>query len=315
MNLEVSYDYHWNELTRITPSNFPNYPPHKFGILYTFENQEVGQSVSRVVMGMSTRNNSYCGYGWDFPNDGKVDKATVKLGKEQFVDVKVEKYLYHPEGAKCKRDQPYNDMVIDKISDEMKRRCSRTCRPQNFWICNKAKSNDIPVCKNQTEERCFGQVKDLVKNDIPKSACTKLQYVRAAFTTDPIMSHDYSKHMKHQAGFVIRFPEPPMVTVREEYLIYDMIAMISSIGGTLGICVGISFMEIFSFVLGLYQYIPSKDKEIKRKTELNHSDSKISPHNTQGSEMDFLLQQLHQIRAKVLANEQKINIQMKSCKH
>ena len=164
LNLEVSYDYHWNELTRITPSNFPNYPPHKFGILYTFENQEVGQSVSRVVMGMSTRNNSYCGYGWDFPNDGKVDKATVKLGNEQFVDVKVEKYLYRPEGAKCKRDQPYNDMVIDKISDEMKRRCSRTCRPQNFWICNKAKSNDIPVCKNQTEERCFGQVKDLVKN-------------------------------------------------------------------------------------------------------------------------------------------------------
>ena len=74
-------------------------------------------------------------------------------------------------------------------------------------------------------------------------------------------------------------------------------------------------MEIFSFVLGLYQYIPSKGKGTKGQTEFNKSDNTISPHATQGSEMDFVLQQLHQIRTKVLANEQKINIQMKSCKH
>ena len=40
--------------------------------------------------------------------------------------------------------------------------------------------------------------------------------------------------------------EPPRVKTFEEYLVYDMIAMISAIGGTMGLCIGFSFTE-FSF--------------------------------------------------------------------
>ena len=42
---------------------------------------------------------------------------------------------------------------------------------------------------------------------------------------------------------------PPEMTVKEEYLIYDMVSMISAIGGTMGLCVGFSFNDISSFVL------------------------------------------------------------------
>ena len=41
-----------------------------------------------------------------------------------------------------------------------------------------------------------------------------------------------------------------MMTVKEEYLIYDYLGLISSVGGTLGICAGISFYGISEDMVG-----------------------------------------------------------------
>ena len=51
------------------------------------------------------------------------------------------------------------------------------------------------------------------------------------------------------AIIVIDFMDPPLVTVKEEYLVYDGVALISSVGGLLGICVGVSFHGFSSGVL------------------------------------------------------------------
>ena len=42
---------------------------------------------------------------------------------------------------------------------------------------------------------------------------------------------------------------PPLVTVKEEYVIYDAVAMISAIGGTMGLCIGFSFSDISSLLI------------------------------------------------------------------
>ena len=56
--------------------------------------------------------------------------------------------------------------------------------------------------------------------------------------------------------------DPPRVRVMEEYLIFDLVAFISSIGGTMGLCIGISFKEVANWVMtyvGLgFQFIKSK---------------------------------------------------------
>ena len=41
--------------------------------------------------------------------------------------------------------------------------------------------------------------------------------------------------------------------VNEEYLIYDTITMISSVGGTLGMCIGFSFTNIIANIFALIQ--------------------------------------------------------------
>ena len=51
----------------------------------------------------------------------------------------------------------------------------------------------------------------------------------------------YEKPHKNKIRLRLMFLSPPMVDIKEEYLIYDYVGLISSVGGIMGICVGISF--------------------------------------------------------------------------
>ena len=45
------------------------------------------------------------------------------------------------------------------------------------------------------------------------------------------------------------------VAIHEEYLIYDSIGMLGSIGGTLGMCIGFSFVGLISVLLSYLQIL------------------------------------------------------------
>ena len=45
-----------------------------------------------------------------------------------------------------------------------------------------------------------------------------------------------------------------MTTVKEEYLMYDYVGLVSSVGGTLGICVGISFYGVIETILDIFKW-------------------------------------------------------------
>ena len=47
----------------------------------------------------------------------------------------------------------------------------------------------------------------------------------------------------------MKFLTPARVTVKEEYLIYDLVAVVSAIGGTMSLCIGFSFRNFFGYLL------------------------------------------------------------------
>ena len=61
------------------------------------------------------------------------------------------------------------------------------------------------------------------KLGVTRKPCVKLQY-KAETTTETVSD-------KKVAEYKLTFSDPPKVTVREEYLIFDGITMISAIGG------------------------------------------------------------------------------------
>ena len=79
-----------------------------------------------------------------------------------------------------------------------------------------------------------------------KKACTKLQYsntvVRSTF-----------KYFFNKISFKVNFPNPPETVVKEEYLLFDLISMIGAVGGTLGLCIGFSFMEVAGSIMALLE--------------------------------------------------------------
>ena len=90
--------------------------------------------------------------------------------------------------------------------------------------------------------------------------CTKVEY------TGTTRTH-VSPHWNMSATFKYGFSSPPAVQVYEEYLILDPVGLISSIGGTLGICIGASIHGFLTFCLSHLVSIISKKTEKKRKTE------------------------------------------------
>ena len=48
------------------------------------------------------------------------------------------------------------------------------------------------------------------------------------------------------------------VTVYEEYLMYDLVAMIGAIGGTLGLCIGISLKDMTRVLLRFLEQLRKK---------------------------------------------------------
>ena len=85
---------------------------------------------------------------------------------------------------------------------------------------------------------------------IIQKPCTKVQYSgNVQSTTGPV---------KNVAQFTYHFGNPEKMTVQEEYLVYDFITMIGSIGGTLGLCIGFSFSGLFDSILASLKSLAMK---------------------------------------------------------
>ena len=83
-----------------------------------------------------------------------------------------------------------------------------------------------------------------------------LQYTAETFY-ERIYKRDYQLIKYNRTEYKIKlnyeFASPETVTVYEEYLIYDTVGMIGSVGGTLGMCIGFSFSTTISNILSFLQ--------------------------------------------------------------
>ena len=69
----------------------------------------------------------------------------------------------------------------------------------------------------------------------------------------------YSWGKKNWANFAYEIDPPEEVTVFQEYVVYDAIGIIGSVGGTLGMFIGFSFTGfISSLINGLSKFAKSK---------------------------------------------------------
>ena len=227
---------------------------------YDFSNSSMTNTsiaVARIGSVFTSQNNSRCGYAYRHDGDSKF--VSAKIGETKWLTMHPEKYLFTPE---C-RGKPYSELVLQKIAEEMIVKCNMTCRGLNFWICrNTSESINLPICKNEEDISCFENMAELAERVVLKKPCTKLQYrVEIKDTT----KSTFSFHS------VLFHADIDTVAVKEEYVIYDMVQMIGAIGGTMGLCIGFSFKEVYSFFLVVLE------AGLNRIQKKNSTKNQISP--------------------------------------
>ena len=117
------------------------------------------------------------------------------------------------------------------------------------------------------------------EKSIIKKPCTKVEY--------SVESQTLKTARPNQAKFLLKISTPPRVIVKDEYLIYDEIYMIVTVGGTISLCIGFSFDGFCDFLLTYFQR--GIEKFLKRKTSptfVKVKDQNIMPKKSLGSELE-----------------------------
>ena len=64
--------------------------------------------------------------------------------------------------------------------------------------------------------------------------------------------------MNHTTHFSYSIKAPATMRVNEEYLIYDFEGLVGSVGGTLGMFIGFSFINVISDILNFFTSLIEK---------------------------------------------------------
>ena len=232
--------------------NDPNLSTHQAGFQLTTENGTMD-----------------CGNGKFY--DGDVNAILSTIGKWNGLTIHPQKYIYQKENC---RNEPYIEEINQYVDQKVFQDCNNPCKPKEWThICfslglSKVFSQ-LPTCETREDSDCFIRTFNKAKSKVIDQPCTKVQY---HVQNNPFK--DYHGYYRSKTVFQMAFATPH-VTVNEEYLIYDIVAVVSAIGGTMGLCIGISFRDVSNFI-GRYaklviQWMKPADERI--------GDMSMAPHH------------------------------------
>ena len=161
--------------------------------------------------------------------NGRVLRTLVEKGMYKEIDLKPKHYHYMSTDNKCSYESFY-----ECISRFMTSNCSLISLPS------------LPICKiykSDEEEQAMSDLATAIPQ-CPRMLCDTLEYSGEEI---------YYKKLENKTitvGFQYNIPSNSM-TLYEEYFIYDVISMVGSVGGTLGMCIGFSFTGMISCLINL----------------------------------------------------------------
>ena len=210
--------------------------------------------------------------------EGDVQRVSLQMGQMTKLSFYSEKLVYLPSIRMC-RKKPYTDTLYNNLLKNVHKNCTMPCKPDSdFGFCyalRQSKEIDrLPFCMDKNDTECFYQNFDLTVEslNIYSGPCTKLQHLMMS-------KYDFPTQDPTSAELHVIF-DPPRTTVLEQYLIYDMVALISAIGGTMGLCIGFSFTHFTSATLKLLEQVVTKSqndrKTIQTKTSQVNSQTNLA---------------------------------------
>ena len=222
---------------KIMPINFS--PGMKLSYKLSYYFTKVTQ-MFRVYLHMASENYSI-DLDYDKEYDGSRKKTLLYLGDRKKITLTAIKHVFLKSMRDC-RDEPHNEVVLKMIAENIPKVCDHPCRAQYHRNLGKRLESKfrhllLPICTNKDGEKCYWNFLHDLED---KEPCTKVDY--------EIKWDLYKNETEKEAHFELKRSHPAKVHVKEEYLIYDNVALVSSIGGTLSLCIGISFYNLYTIL-------------------------------------------------------------------
>ena len=179
----------------------------------------------------------------------KISTIAYKKGYAIALDLKPIKQNFLPLTSNCKKETAYECLAKHVASNIMDHQHSSPiiCIPAVYQTLVKiAFHGSFELCEKREENyRMVLKLSDILVPAIKTCpvSCTRTEYVGRQ-----------SSFKYGYPGFILGWHfETTNVQVYEEYLIYDEIGMIGSIGGLLGLFLGFSFLNVISYCIGKIQ--------------------------------------------------------------
>ena len=194
------------------------------------------ETIPRVLIQLMSEVNSFGISMYNFMDGAILSYDNVK----GFIMVRIQpsKIIKLKSKAKC-QEFMYYECFESKLLTQNYSQCPRKC------VSISTPSEIMPLCKTIDEFKCSYEIAKRIQNDNSKNkclpSCNLINFYERA-------KYDDDQHENRKVTFAYRFKDA-MMKVEEEYLIQDFVGMLSSIGGTLGLFVGFSFVGLSSFVL------------------------------------------------------------------
>ena len=145
------------------------------------------------------------------------------------------------EGSNCSSNSYY-----ECFAEQVKLQNSTECFPNTMASIGKVDLSEIGLCHNETQSHEIqGSLYSEVYNYLNEDQCPKLCEIEEY---SGIIDYEEEKSMSETENLYLRlylrYARPYKISVSKEYLIYDFIGMIGSVGGTLGMFIGFSFFDV-----------------------------------------------------------------------
>ena len=178
-----------------------------------------------------------------YHREGQELLISTTPGEGKMMTIHVSKHKYLNRTKEICRGDSYMKTLLARLEDGKWNNCKNKCHIfGNMGSVFQKVVPNLPECENEEDIKCTQDVVDEIKKVIISKPCTKVEY--SSFNQNSLKSDG-----KNRMAFDFGFSYPGIVQVYEEVLLFDEIAMISSIGGTLGLCIGFAFSNIVRSIL------------------------------------------------------------------
>ena len=236
-SLEDSYGFRVFRIIHTTPILAKKLSRVMIEMHTNLENNSI--MFSDVVMCYLTSLTNSPGF-FDVPgtwNDGKPLNIVMDKNTLVSYSIQPQKTKYLQQMGKC-QEESYYECISYQIDGTEFNDCSKKCIPNVF--SNMGRNYSTAFCQNDTSnQQCI--IEQILKKDLEskcKKSCSMLEYYGHFEINMPFRGYE-SEYENWNAYFLLYKLKNNnfAAKVYEEYLIYDAIAGIGSVGGTLGMLI------------------------------------------------------------------------------